>query len=480
MRIAYISGDGLAVSGVLTIFRNVTELAHDLGLVEYPVSADLGYSWRPDKAPFYPDGAAGTGYPDWLEVSSAVPAGDRPGLAGEWLALRSDIAAERELEPGRRAGLTDRIEVLAGPYESYFAEWFERADIDWAVAANMTLSDAVPVTLGLHRAARQRWGQGRPGGVLFWDHDLFRSYAVYEGEERVYPPAPSELTPLPQAVPYHRWIVPTTDLAAETARYPTTLAPEVIPYVLPEIKAAGPDDSAVTDAEFMIQQGISAGTPVIVAPLRVFRVKGAEIAVELIGAVRREAARRGDPLPVLLVFGSLDEDPDYAKIVLAAIDDPEGVRFLGGVPLASFRDPAGRLHLDEVSLLRIAAASSGGLFYTPNRSDVESVGLGPALAAATGLPFAATSYDALAIAYGDGLQYARVEPGQAMAAAAAQMADWLSGYRAGDPRVLAALARNRAIITDRFSPEPTRRLLLSMAKAVQIGGQSPSAPIRRS
>jgi hypothetical protein len=466
MRMAYISGDGLAVSGVLTIFRNVAELAHDLGVVEYPVSADFGYSWRPDKAPFYPDGAAGTGYPDWLEVSGAVPAGHQPGLAGEWLALRSDIAVERELEPDRRAGLPDRIEALAGPYEKYFADWFERADIDWVVAANMTLSDAVPVTLGLHRAARQRWGQGRPGGVLFWDHDLFRSYAVYEGEERVYPPAPSELTPLPQDVPYHRWIVPTTDLACETTAYPTALTPEVIPYVLPAIQAAGPEGSSASDSEFLTQQGIRAGTPVIVAPLRVFRVKGAEIAVELIGAVRREAARRGDPLPVLLVFGSLDEDPDYAKIVLAAIDDPAGVRFLGGVPLASFREPAGQLRLDEVSLLRIAAASGGGLFYTPNRSDVESVGLGPALAAATGLPFAATSYDALACAYGDGLRYVRVEAGQDLASAAAQMADWLSGYRAGDPGVLAALERNRAIIAERFSPEPTRRLLLSMADAV--------------
>jgi hypothetical protein len=444
---AYISGDGLAVSGVLTIFRNVVELAHDLGVVEYPVSTDLGYSWRPDKAPFYPDGAAGTGYPDWMVVSSAVPADGR-------------------------AGLPDRVEALAAPYQDYFADWFERASIDWVVAANMTLSDAVPVTLALHRAARQRWGQGRPGGVLFWDHDLFRSYAVYEGEERVYPPKPGDLTPVPQDVPYHRWIVPTADLAAEAVGYPTALVPEVIPYVLPAMRAgtAGPEAGSATDAEFLAQQGVSAGTPVIVAPIRVFRVKGAEIAVELIGAVRREAARRGDPLPILLVFGSLDEDPDYAKIVLDAIDDPDGVRFLGGVPLATFRDPAGELHLDEVSLLRIAAASKGGLFYTPNRSDVESVGLGPALAATAGLPFAATSYDALAGAYGTGLRYAAVQAGQALDSAAVQMADWLAGYREGDPGVLAALDHNRAVIAEHFSCEPTRRLLLSMADAARASG----------
>lgn len=476
MRMAYISGDGLAVSGVLTIFRNVAELARGMGVAEYPVTTDLGYSWRPDKALFYPDGAAGTGYPDWMRVTSAVPAGRRPGLAGEWLSLRSDIAEQQELDAERRAGLPGRIEALARPYEEYFTDWFDREDIDWVVAANMTLSDAVPVTVALHRAARRRWGQGRPGGVLFWDHDLFRSYAVYEGAERVYPPAPSELTPVPQDVPYHRWIVPTDDLAAEAAGYPTALVPDVVPYVLPQVSAAGPAgvpagpaDWAATDAEFLSQQEIPEGTPVIVAPVRVFRVKGAEIAVELIGAVRREASRRGDPLPCLLVFGSLDEDPDYAKVVLAALaasGDPGGVRFLGGVPLATYRDAAGRLHLDEVSLLRIAAASKGALCYTPNRSDVESVGLGPALGAAAGLPFAATSYDALAVAYGPGLDYVQVDAGQPLDGAAAQLAGWLAGFRAGDPAVLAALDRNRAVIARRFSPEPACRLLLAMADAV--------------
>jgi glycosyltransferase involved in cell wall biosynthesis len=471
MRMAYISGDGLAVSGVLTIFRNVAELGHDLGAVEYPVTADLGYSWRPDKAPFYPDGAAGTGYPDWLRVSSAVPAGRAPGLADEWLALRSDIACEPELEPGRRAGLPGRIEALARPYEDYFADWFDREDIDWAVAANMTLSDAVPVTVALHRVAERRWGSGRPGGVLFWDHDLFRSYAVYEGEERVYPPVPSQLTPVPQAVPYHRWIVPTADLAAEAAGYPTDLTPQVIPYLLPDIPAAAPGHFTGAEAEFLAQQQIPPGTPVVVAPVRVFRVKGAEIAVEVIAEARREAARRGDPLPCLLVFGSLDEDPDYARVVLATLaasGDPGGVRFLGGVPLASYRDPAGQVHLDEISLLRIAVASRGALCYTPNRADVESVGLGPALAAAAGLPFATTGYNALAEAYGPGLEYVHVTPGQPAAGPGAELAGWLAGFRAGDPAVAAALEGNRTVIARRFPAEPTQRLLRAMAATAAV------------
>lgn len=73
------------------------------------------------------------------------------------------------------------------PYQSHFESWFEENDIDWVCAVNMTLSDAVPVTMALHRAAEQRWGSGRPGGVLFWDHDLLSSYAMHENDERVYP-----------------------------------------------------------------------------------------------------------------------------------------------------------------------------------------------------------------------------------------------------------------------------------------------------
>ena len=72
-----------------------------------------------------------------------------------------------------------RIEHLAAPYEEYFSDWFEHHGVDWVCAVNMTLSDAVPVTLALHRAAQRRWSAGRPGGVLFWDHDLYGSYVPF-------------------------------------------------------------------------------------------------------------------------------------------------------------------------------------------------------------------------------------------------------------------------------------------------------------
>src|ERR1700722_1974081 len=72
LKIALISGDGLAVSGLLTVFRNVLELAPPGLLSSGPVPADLGYSWRPDK----PSGFFGTRsmpVPPWLEVVSDCP-----------------------------------------------------------------------------------------------------------------------------------------------------------------------------------------------------------------------------------------------------------------------------------------------------------------------------------------------------------------------------------------------------------------------
>jgi hypothetical protein len=45
--------------------------------------------------------------------------------------------------------------------------------------------------------------------------------------------------------------------------------------------------------------------------------------------------------------------------------------FFGGVPLGSHRDRKGKWRLDEVDLLRIADNTDGGVFFTPNRTDVE-------------------------------------------------------------------------------------------------------------
>ncbi|MCP2168246.1 glycosyltransferase family protein [Goodfellowiella coeruleoviolacea] len=436
MRLGVVSGDGLPVSGLLTIFRNVRELGVRHGLVDPSVPADLGYSWRPDKGRFYPGGAVVDGYPDWLRVITTPPTTDPAGLRHEWERIRTAVANPERLPEADRALLRQRVGELAEVYREHFATWLREQDVDWVIAINMTLSDAVPVTAGLHAAVRDRFGAGRhPGGIVFWDHDLFGSCAIFEHGVRLYPAAPNEFVPVPQDNGYTRWAVVSADLAAEAARYPTDLAPRVVPNVLPpEVRAP------LTDRhhEFARQWGLDLDRPVILCPVRVFRVKGVELSVELLGATSRECERRGLPRPYLLVFGSLAEDPDYAEAVLARVDalDLAGdVLFLDGVPLGSYRDGAGRWRLDEVDLLRLAAATSGMVFFTPNTPDVETVGLGPALGSLAHLPTATTAYTAFDQVYGPDYRVLRV------GASAAEL-------RQAGPRVVDALtdpaARHRA------------------------------------
>lgn len=52
MKWAIISGDGLPTSGLLTIFRNVAEIAIKNNIIINEIPADLGFSWRPDKNTF--------------------------------------------------------------------------------------------------------------------------------------------------------------------------------------------------------------------------------------------------------------------------------------------------------------------------------------------------------------------------------------------------------------------------------------------
>ncbi|MFI6231196.1 hypothetical protein ACIBCR_28265 [Micromonospora echinospora] len=477
MRMALVCGDGLPVSGLLTVFRNVVDRADAAGLLSTPIPADLGYSWRPDKPEFYPRGAASTVSPPWLDVTDAAPLGDDAGVAEELTAIRVAVAAAEQLSTAERVRLRERIDVLAGPYERHFLDWWERHDVDWVCAVNMTLSDAVPVTLALHRAAERRWGTGRPGGVLFWDHDLFGSYAVHEGSSRVYPQAPNEFTPVPNDPRLHRWAVVSPALVEEGAGYPTGLQPELVPNVLPVV----PAETSTRHREFLAQHGLTDGRPVVLCPVRMFRVKGVEVAVRLLAAVRDVCVGRDEPVPYLLVFGSLGEDPEYTEEVMAAVAAEgvgDDVRFLDGVPLTSGRGPDGRWLLDEADLLRVCADSHGGVFFTPNRPDVESVGLGPALAALVDVPCASTTYDARDEVYGSEFVQVRVDP-QAPAASAAEFADYLAAARRADPAVQLMLAGNRSSVRERFPDGPWRDLLDQMARAVTAGRRAPSATTRR-
>ncbi|WP_221354528.1 hypothetical protein [Streptomyces beigongshangae] len=473
MRIGLVCGDGVPASGLLTIFRNVVGLGVDLKLLDTPVPADLGYSWRPDKPAFFPYGPAEQESSGLWEPAPQVPPvfGTRDRAAAEWTSVRTSVADAAALDPAGRAHLHERIDRLAAPYRVHFADWMRRNRIDWTVAVNMTLSDAVPVTKALHAAGRERHRERRAGGVLFWDHDLFGSCAVYEEGTRMYPERPNEFTPLPRTGPGVRWAVVSEALAEEAAGYPVPERPRVVPNILPRVPI-GPLEPR--HRQFLDGLGLDPRRPILLDPVRVFRVKGVELALELLAAARSAAVRRGLPAPYLLVFGSLAEDPSYADEVLSTarrLDLLPDVRFLDGVPVCSTRDGAGRWRLDEVDLLRIASVSGGGVVFTPNTGDVETVGLGPALAAVAELPCASTGYDAFAPTYGGEFSVVPVEPGPAgMERAGDELMTAVRANRAGERGMADVLRRNRQIVEHRFPTGPWTEQLTELAELTEPTG----------
>ncbi|MEV0156323.1 glycosyltransferase [Micromonospora sp. NPDC050686] len=476
MRLALVCGDGLAVSGLLTIFRNVVEAELQNDQLELPIIADLGFSWRPDKKHFFPDGGESVSYPHWMIVNNAVPLTEaRSDVARELTEIRRAVARADSLDHAECQSLTQLIEKIAAPYEKYFTDWFEKHEVDWVCAVNMTLSDAVPVTLALHRAAAKRWGPTRPGGVLFWDHDLFGSYAVIEEGVRVYPPQPNRFTPLPGSHSCHLWAVVSQGLADEAGEYPTPLKARVTPNVLPAVKV-GPLE--VRHEEFAARHSLEPGRPLLLVPVRVFRVKGVEIAVSLFARIREICVARNAPVPHLLVFGSLDEDPDYARELLSHVRDldvQDDVVFLDGVPLSSHKDAAGHWRLDEVDLLRLCRASNGAVLFTPSTRGVESVGLGPALAAIAEVPCAISDYACFEDIYGGSSNCVKIEGEEGMMEAAVEVLDLMAKQASGDLAVQEALRSQKQQVTASFDPEPWRLLIREMAEAVASRRQLPTS-----
>ncbi|MGW3953767.1 hypothetical protein ACWEKM_23270 [Streptomyces sp. NPDC004752] len=455
------------MSGLLTIFRNVVEAELPNDTLEIPVVADLGFSWRPDKKNFFPRGCEDGGYPEWMSVSTAVPLGlARDELEHALATIRSAVARADSLDDSETADLWRLVESIAKPYEDYFTEWFEEHDVDWVCAVNMTLSDAVPVTLALHRAAARRWPAGASGGVLFWDHDLFASYSVFEEGARVYPPGPNQFTPLPGSGPRHRWAVVSPGLASEAAKYPTELSATTVPNVLPTL---GSWELERRHEAFREQRGLSSNRPLLLVPVRVFQVKGVEISVRVFAEIKRICETRSLPVPHLLVFGSLDEDPPYAEKVVAVarhMNVQDDVVFLDGVPLSSHRDAGLRWHLDEVDLLRLCRAGGGAVLFTPNTADVESVGLGPALAAISEVPCAVTDYACFEDIYGARSGCVRITDAEELAIPAEGLVDLMVRNAEGDPLVREILRRDKEQVLRSFDPDPWRQLLREIAHTV--------------
>ena len=244
------------------------------------------------------------------------------------------------LDVEQRLDLFERINAIMIPYQSHFETWFEENDIDWVCAVNMTLSDTVPVTMALHRAAEQRWGGGRPGGVLFWDHDLLSSYALHEKNERVYPLRPNELTLVPQAVPWHVWAIVSEALLPETLLYPTDMRPLVIPSILPvlpkhNIAIQGSNIFSRFLSDLRILDGVLSGRPILICLNRIFPVKGIEISIRVLAAIKEVSGKRGLNIPYLLIFGDPREDPEYAAELALHIQEPgltDDILFLAEFP----------------------------------------------------------------------------------------------------------------------------------------------------
>lgn len=470
VNLAFVSGDGLPVSGFMNVLRNVVDIGVSMGCVNRNLLADFGYSWRPDKASFFSAGDVSVPQPDWLV--EAAPA-RLPGLAPDELAsrltrIRREVARYEQLDPGALALLRGEIDGLSHGYREHFTGWLAEGDIDWVIAVNMTLSDAVPAARGLADAVRRSGCRG----IIYWDHDLFGTCAVQEpGHGRVYPVAPNELTPVPQQAEGVRWVVATERLRREALTYPTQLVPALAAEVLPRLPEKVP--SFLADA-FRAQRGISRESPLLLNPVRVFREKGADLAIRVFAQVLASWPPQSPP-PCLLVFGSLREDPAYAAEVQALIRDLrlEGhVRLLDGVPVSA-GSRGGVVHLSEVELLGLAALSGGGVIFTPSVPDVETIGMGPALAAVARVPALVSRYDAFDEVYGEDFAAVTVESGsrEDIVMAAKQFVQVLKMPTARDH---ADRDRNEAIASRVFNSEPWKALWRSIGQPVTLAEGRPA------
>ncbi|MEU8540367.1 hypothetical protein AB0C52_10315 [Streptomyces sp. NPDC048717] len=450
------------MSGLLTSLRYALDLGVRLGGVELPVITDLGYSWRFDKG-FSPDGR-GEPYPDWMTAACMELPGDPEQWGRDLLAVRDQVAALDELGSQERKMLREEIDRLAAPYEQHFRVML--ADVDVVIAMNMTLTDAVPVTLALLRVLDEMFADGqRLGRVVWWDHDLLKNYARTADGKRVYPVFPNELTPLPGANSYTHWATLTPAQVIEAAGYPTDAVPILLPPMVP---LSIPDGELRADQlEFLAEHGIKEDQPVLVVPKRVVPEKGVALALRLHAATIAEARRRGDPIPVLVVFGSLAEEREHAQDMLDLADSlglDDLVVWADGVPLSTYRDALG-LHLDEIDLLHIARRRWGAVVYTPDVPGVEAASMPPAFAAVAGMPCAVSPFKIFESVYPG---YSAVMVGSSdseLKQAAGELLDMLAAVRDADPVILRKLAENRDIALRTFGEDHWRTFWQELAAA---------------
>ena len=389
-------------------------------------------------------------------------------LSTELEDVRQCVTAFEDLDQLDRESLIGRVDNLQKLYFDHFSSWLAQNEPDWVFAINITLPHAVSATSALYAAADLHYGT-RPGGLVVWDHDLCGSNGRWDTEvdRRFYPTAPHELTPLPAAAPHIKWIVISQALAREAAGYDTAARPQIVANVLPAV----PVGIEKHHREFARQFGLDLERPILINPVRIYRVKGVGQAMRFHKEVLDECFRRSLPPPYLLIFGSLDEDPEYADELVTLRNElglEDHVRFLDGVPLETLRADNGDWQLDEIDLLRLARATNGGVVFAPSVSDFETVGLGPGLAAAAEIPAVSTRYDAFDEVYGAaGFSCTMFDTdGAGMTKAASEFVELLARFARRDEALIADLRRNREVVESIFPAGPWMELLKSMNAVV--------------
>ncbi|MFJ1231149.1 hypothetical protein AB8P60_17600, partial [Yersinia proxima] len=153
---------------------------------------------------------------------------------------------------------------------------------------------------------------------------------------------------------------------------------------------------------------------------------------------------------------NMNEDPEYAHCLKVQVDElllTNDIIFLDEVPLQTYKSEDNKWYLDEVDLLIICHALSGAVLFTPNVENVESVGLGPALAAIASIPCAVTEYTAFTEFYGSEYYHIKVRP-DSPNEAAQQLFEWMRMQAAGETEIKIRLSSNKLLVNSKFPKGP--------------------------